>query len=194
ASGCLRADGFAAGALGWYPAGRIVLWPGSLPSAVVTLSLFNIGFDAETIRAGLRRIFEQVLRIQTGTPKDAPLDIPALPNTSRLLDYMAILFPPMAASLATITSLLNLWLAARVAKVPGRRMRPWPDLAAIVFPPAAAGILLAAIGGTFLPGLIGIIAGVLTASLLTAYAILGFAVLHKITGGMGARSFVLAAV
>lgn len=178
----------------WYPVGRIVVWSAILATAVVMLSLFNIGFDGETIRSGLRRIFEQVLRLQTGTPTDAPLDIPALPNTSRLLDYMAVLFPPMAAALATITNLLNLWLAARVAKVSGRLKRPWPDLAAIVFPPATAGVLMAAIAGTFLPGLIGIIAGVLTASLLTAYAILGFAVLHKITGGMGARSFVLAAV
>jgi hypothetical protein len=184
----------AADGLEWYPVGRIVVWSAILATAVVMLSLFNIGFDAETIRSGLRRIFEQVLRLQTGTPTDAPLDIPALPNTSRLLDYMAILFPPMAAALATITNMLNLWLAARVAKVSGRLKRPWPDLAAIVFPPATAGVLMAAIAGTFLPGLIGIIAGVLTTSLLTAYAILGFAVLHKITGGMGARSFVLAAV
>jgi hypothetical protein len=58
-------------------------------------------------------------------------------------------------------------------------------------PGYASGLLAGAIAGSFLPDLLGIIAGVLAASLLMAYAILGFAVLHAITRGMGNRGFVL---
>jgi len=81
-----------------------------------------------------------------------------------------------------------------VVKISGRLKRPWPDLAAIVFPSWTMMLLVAAVAASFLPGLIGLLAGVLGATLLTAYAILGFAVLHKITGGLFARGFLLATV
>ncbi len=179
--------------LEWYPVGRLVVWAAVLATMIVTISLLNIGTDAESIRAGLRRIFEQIIRIQRGTPAGAPLDIPGLPDPKHLFEFLSLVFPPSAAVLATITNLVNLWLAARVVKVSGRLKRPWPDLAAISFPPAVAALLAAAIAASFLPGLIGMIAGVLTATLLTAYAALGFAVLHKITGGISGRGFVLGA-
>lgn len=179
--------------LEWYPVGQLVVWAAVLATMIVTISLLNIGTDAESIRAGLRRIFEQIIRIQRGAPADAPLDIPGLPDPKHLFEFLSLVFPPSAAVLATITNLVNLWLAARVVKVSGLLKRPWPDLAAISFPPAVTVLLAAAIAGSFLPGLIGMIAGVLTATLLTAYAALGFAVLHKITGGISGRGFVLGA-
>jgi hypothetical protein len=40
--------------------------------------------------------------------------------------------------------------------------------------------------------LVGILANVVSASLLIAYGVLGFAVLHAITQGMSARPFILA--
>jgi hypothetical protein len=46
------------------------------------------------------------------------------------------------------------------------------------FPPFAATVLAIAVAGTFLPDCIGLASGVFTASLLLAYALLGFAVLH----------------
>jgi hypothetical protein len=179
--------------LEWYPVGRLVVWAALLATMIVTISLLNIGTDAESIRAGLRRIFEQIIRIQRGTPAGEPLDIPGLPDPKHLLEFLSLVFAPSAAVLATITNLVNVWLAARVVKVSGRLKRPWPDLAAISFPPAVTALLAGAIAGSFLPGLIGMIAGVLSATLLTAYAALGFAVLHKITGGISGRGFVLGA-
>ena len=176
----------------WYPVGRLVVWAALLATAVVTATLLNIGLDAETIRSGLRQSFEKVMRLQMQIPADAPLDVPGLSDPNRLLDVFAILFPTATAVFTTIVTLINLWLAARIVKISGRLRRPWPDLAAISFPPAVAALLAAAIAAGFLPNLIGLIAGVLSATLLTAYAALGFAVLHKITGGMLGRGFVLA--
>jgi hypothetical protein len=107
---------------------------------------------------------------------------------------LVAVIPPAAAVLATLTSLINLWLAARIVKVSGRLKRPWPDIAAIAIPPAASAVLIGAVAASLLPGLIGIIAGVLAATLLMVFAIVGFAILHKITGGMTGRGFVLAGV
>ena len=176
----------------WYPVGRLVVWAALIATTVVTISLLNSGFDAETIHAGFERVFEQFLRVQSGTPADAPLQLPTTTDPKRLIRLLAIVFPPLAAVLATISNLVNLWLAARIVKVSGRLKRPWPDLAAIAFPPLVPAALALAIAGSFLPGLIGIVAGVLAATLLTAYAILGFAVLHKITSGISGRGLVLA--
>ena len=59
--------------------------------------------------------------------------------------------------------------------------RPWPDLAAMTFPRPVMAALAIAVGLSLVGGLIGIIAGVLAASLLMAYGVLGLAVLHAVT-------------
>ena len=58
----------------------------------------------------------------------------------------------------------------------------------MTLPGFTPGLLAAAIAGSFLPDLPGMLSGVLAASLFMAYAIMGFAVLHAITRGMGGRS------
>jgi len=62
------------------------------------------------------------------------------------------------------------------------------------FPAYAPALTAAAVVITFLPGMAGVSAGVLGASLLMAYAVMGFAVLHAITRGMGSRPFALGGV
>ena len=57
----------------------------------------------------------------------------------------------------------------------------------MTLPTSAMVALAAAIAGSFLPDLVGVLSGVLAASLLMAFAILGFAVLHAITRGLGSR-------
>lgn len=52
-------------------------------------------------------------------------------------------------------------------------------------------VLAAAIVLSFLEGMLGIVGGVVAASLLLVYGVLGFAVLHAITQGTNARPFVL---
>jgi hypothetical protein len=59
------------------------------------------------------------------------------------------------------------------------------------FPRYAPALLGAAFVASFLPGMMSLGAGVMTASLLVAYAALGFAVLHSITRGMNSRPFAL---
>jgi hypothetical protein len=61
----------------------------------------------------------------------------------------------------------------------------------MTFPPFASATLALAVAGTFLPDMIGIVAGIFTASLLLAYALLGFAVMHIVTLGISGRAFVL---
>jgi hypothetical protein len=177
--------------LEWYPVGRIVMWAAILATLVVVVAIPNFGTDAESFRSGLRQVLNAMLQAQNATSGDAPLGLPGMSRIDRLVNILVNVIPPAAAVIATITSLFNLWLAARVVKFSGRLARPWPELSAMRFPHLLLAALALAIALSFTDGLLGIIAGVASASLLMAYGVLGFAVLHVITQGMNSRPFLL---
>jgi hypothetical protein len=177
--------GPAPAAVEWYPVGRLVLWAAIIGSLMVVVAIPNFGIDKESFQAGLRSAFERAVRTQASVDAAADRDV------GRLIDILVVAIPPAAAVLATLLNVLNLWLAGRIVKVSGRLRRPWPDLSSLELPASATGLLAGAIACSFLPDLLGIVAGVLAASLFMAYAIIGFAVLHAITRGMGSRGFVL---
>ena len=179
-------------AVEWYPVGRIVVWTAIAAAVVVLVTMLRYGFDASQVQAGLRRELERALRFLSGSPRNSPLQLPSVRDPERLLDILVLIVPPMKAVALTVTSLLNLWLAGLIVRVSGRLKRPWPQIAQMDFPPFAATVLAIAIAGTFLPDLIGLASGVFTASLLLAYALLGFAVLHAVTRGLNGRGFMLA--
>ncbi len=183
-----------AAALEWYPPGRLVAWAAVLATLIVMVAIPNFGIDAESFHAGLHDALARMLRIETGTPANVPLSVPGVSNADRLIDFLVAAIPPAAAVLATITNLLNLWLAARIVKFSGRLARPWPQLSAMTFPRPLAAALAIAMALSFVGGLVGIVAGVLSVSLLLAYGVLGFAVLHTVTRGMDSRAFLLGGV
>ena len=178
-------SGQGAASFEWYPPGRLVVWAAALGVLVVIVAIPNFGIDADSFRAGLRDALNAIMRVNSGTPARAGS------NTERLLEILVNAIPPAAAVLATITNLLNLWLAARIVKFSGRLARPWPQLSSMSFPPLMAAALAVAIVLSFLDGMLGIVGGIVAARLLLAYGVLGFAVLHAITQGMSARPFVL---
>jgi hypothetical protein len=169
----------------WYPIGRLVFWAAIIGALVIVVAVLNFGTDKETFQNEIRSAFERALRVQGQT------QIPGRADTGRVIDILVVALPPAAAVLLTILNTFNLWLAARVVKVSGRLRRPWPDLSTMTLPNFTPGLLAAAIAGSFLPDLPGILAGVLAASLFMAYAIMGFAVLHAITRSISGRTFAL---
>jgi hypothetical protein len=144
----------------------------------------HFGTDLESLQAALRKIYERLIAERLLIDRPAP--------EKSLIDLLVIAVPPAAAVFSTIINLVNLWLAARVVNISGRLTRPWPDIAALTLPPAASGLLAAAIAGSFLPDLFGVLASAFAASLLLVFAILGLAVMHVITRGMNGRTLVLA--
>jgi hypothetical protein len=179
------ASGQGAASFEWYPPGRLVVWAAVLGVLVVIVAVPNFGIDADSFRAGLRDALNTIMRVNNGTLTRAGS------NTERLLEILVNAIPPAAAVLATVTNLLNLWLAARVVKFSGRLARPWPQLSSMTFPPLMTAALGVAVVLSFLDGMLGIVGGIVAASLLLVYGVLGFAVLHAITQGMSARPFVL---
>jgi len=180
--------------LEWYPVGRLVFWAALLGGLIVAAAILQFGSDAESFRAALSKGFERVFRARSGADGDAPLTLPGGGDTSALFAAFAMIIPPAAAALTTATLLLNLWLAGRTVNLSGRLRRPWPDISALVLPTHAVIGLPIAVMGSFLPGLIGIVAGLFAASLAIAYAALGLAFLHARTAHLKSRAIVLTGV
>jgi hypothetical protein len=180
------------GPLEWYPTGRVVAWAAILAALLVVVAIPNLGTDGESFRAGLHDALARMLRVQTGTPADTPLTLPGGTDPERFINFLVSVIPATAAVLATLTNLFNLWLAGRVVKFSGRLTRPWPQISAMRFPPMLTAALVLAIALSFADGLIGVVGSIFSASLLMAYGVLGFAVLHSITQGMNSRPFLLA--
>ena len=179
--------GNGAGGIEWYPVGRLVLWTAIIGTLLVAIAIPALGTDKESFQAALRAAFERPARVLA-----TRLGIKSDDEVRRLTENLVLAVPPAAAVLATILNAFNLWLAGRIVNVSGRLRRPWPELPSLSLPPMTPVLLAAAIVGSFLPDLIGLLSGVLTASLFIAYAMMGFAVLHAITRGVSGRPFMLA--
>jgi hypothetical protein len=173
----------AAPAMEWYPVGRILLWIGGFAILSTIATLFTLGTDAATITATLRAGLLRVL----SPPGAASSD-----EVMQRIDAMVTIAPAAAASSAMTMLMLNLWLAARITATSGRLHRPWPDLKTTELPPMTLAALSAAIAFCFAGGLLAMLAQTITAALLMAYALTGFAVLHTLTLGLNGRALWLA--
>ena len=178
--------------LEWYPIGRLVIWCAILGTLVVVVAIPMFGTDANSFQSSLKAAFDRLLRSEPGA--DAPLSLPGISDPNRVLDFLVAVMPPAAAVVATLASLGNLWLAGKIVTISGRLSRPWPDLKKMQVPRLTAGLLGAGIGLSFLPDLLGIVAGVLACTLLLVYALLGFVIVHITTVGVNGRGFVLAGI
>jgi hypothetical protein len=171
-------------ALDWYPTGRILVWITAFATLTTISALLTLGSDADTINAALRRGLLRI--IGRGA-------VPPAGESEQVVDALVAVAPGAATIIAMMTLTLNLWLAARITTTSGRLQRPWPDLRTTTLPKTMLGALLVAVALCFAGGLLAMIAQIVSAALLMAYAITGFAVLHTVTQAFSGRAFVLGA-
>jgi hypothetical protein len=166
--------------LEWYPVGRILLWITGFAALTTMAALLTLGTDAADITGTLRR---GLLRIIGPRESDAAGEI------DQWVDALVTIAPAAAAVVAMMTLTLNLWLAAKITATSARLQRPWPDLKSAALPPMTLAALCVAIAFCFTGGLLAILAQIVTASLMMAYALTGFAVLHTLTLASKSRAF-----
>ena len=167
----------------WYPVGRILVWAAGFAALTTLAALLTLGTDGATISATLRRGLMRLIGPRNSGPAEGDLE--------QLIDALAAIAPAAAAVVAIMTLTLNLWLAAKITATSGRLHRPWPDLKAAALPPMTLVVLSLAIAFCFVGGLPAIIAQIVSAGLLMAYALTGFAALHTLTLGIKNRALVL---
>ena len=170
--------------LDWYPTGRILAWTAAFATLTTISALLTLGSDAETINAAMRRGLLRIIGRGAVTPSG---------ESERVVDALVAVAPGAATIIAMMTLTLNLWLAAKITTTSGRLNRPWPDLRTTTLPKMVLGALLVAVLLCFTGGLVAMAAQIVTAALLMAYAITGFAVLHTVTQAFSGRAFVLGA-
>jgi hypothetical protein len=181
----------ATGELEWYPPGRLLLWCAVLGALAMATSLFDLVSGDATFLKTLREIMLKGLRIQFQIPDGQLLIIPGIDNPDRFVDVLVIMMAPGGAMLSTLIEILDLWLAARILRISGRLKRPWPDLVAMRLPSATPLALAVALAGSFISGVPGFVAALFAGSLLFAYAVIGFAVMHDITRHLNGRAVML---
>ena len=165
--------------LEWYPVGRVLLWVTGFAALTTMAALLTLGTDAATITGALRR---GLLRIIGQSDPASSGEI------ERRIDALVTIAPAAAAIVAMMTLTLNLWLAAKITATSGRLHRPWPDLRSAALPPMTLAALSVAIAFCFTGGLLAIMAQIVTAALMMAYALTGFAVLHTLTLALKGRA------
>lgn len=180
-----RPDPAARDGLVWFPIGPVVLLAGALASVSVIAGLLSVATDYEAYRQAVGQAFELFIQAGAGSARTA--------DTAHMSALVAAVLPPMAGTLTMVSHLGCLYLAARAARVSGRLARPWPDLATTRLPAVTTLVLAVLVALSVSPGMLGLSASVVTATLVTAYAVSGFATLHFLTRGRPGRPLILTA-
>ena len=165
--------------LEWYPVGRILLWITGFAALTTMAALLTLGTDAAAITGALRRGLLRII---------GPRDTASAGETEQWIDALVTIAPAAAAIVAMMTLTLNLWLAARITATSGRLHRPWPDLKSAALPPMTLAVLCVSIAFCFAGGLLTILGQIVSAALMMAYALTGFAVLHTLTQTLKTRA------
>lgn len=177
----------------WYPIGRIVAIAAMWAGILATVALLTTATDMDSLRASLRETFERVFLHQV-EPLQPGSEALGEPEIAAFTELMVVSFAGAVATMWMAVAMLNLWLAGLVTRASGLLVRPWPDLAALTLPRQMTIAFAAAIALTFLPGYPGLIASAFASALLFAFLLVGLAILHSVTRGMGARGLILTAV
>ncbi|MCA1395364.1 hypothetical protein [Bradyrhizobium sp. BRP56] len=172
-------------AIEWYPVGRILLWIAAFAIVTTTVALLTLGTDTDTITGTLRRGLLKMLSAGEAQPSG---------DIERLVDALVIFAPLAATVIAMVTLTLNLWLAGKITQTSGRLNRPWPDFRTTALPAVTLVALLAAVAVSFIGGMLALLAQIVTAALVIAYALVGFAVLHTLTLSLTNRGFWLGGI
>ena len=190
APGTLPPDDVGSGtpAIEWYPIGRLLALAAIIAGSLSVMSLFMLGGDLDQVTAVLRELIEKVFAKDLATLRDKPLTPQEIDSLAQLGLY---LLPAASATSWLAGFTLNLWLAGRITHASGRLIRPWPDVAAMTFPPGMLWGLVIAVLFTFLPGYPGLISSGFAGALLFAYMLMGLAIIHHVTRGKPQRPFIL---
>jgi Predicted membrane protein (DUF2232) len=168
--------------LEWYPVGRIMLWTSGFAALITIAALLSLGLDAATIRSTLRQGLLGIIQIVRAH------DAASTGESERVVDILVSMAPVAAAIVTTTTLTLNLWLAGKIIAISGRLHRPWPALRTVALPSMSSVAFCIVLAFCFAGGLLGIAAQVVAATLMLAYALTGFAVLHTLTAALKTRA------
>ncbi len=173
----------------WYPPGRLVLWSAVMAGGLTLAVLALASGSMDAVQASIRDYITSTLKDGLATAEGrAPLDETQI---SQLTDMLVALLPAASAVSWMTAMIFNLWLAGRITLASGQLERPWPDIAALDYPPGTALMLIAAILASGASGIAGGAGTGFLGAFFLAYLLAGLAVIHFVTRGHTWRPFAL---
>ncbi len=169
----------------WYPEGRLLLWTAFMGGTLMSITLLMTGPGIGAIEANMGRMATQMLALSGAAGELKPEQL------AELKTFMVRATPLVSTAFWMLAMLGNFWLAAVVVKAFGYEMRPWAPFWRLTFHPRAMIALAIASFASFLPGVFGLIGSVFAVALMSAFAILGLAVMHALTLGNPWRNALL---
>lgn len=174
----------------WYPAGRIVGLAAIMAGLLAAILVLIAGYDQDSYKEMIRQMLEHSSLKELD--RDGTL---FTEETIASISAMIARALPAAFAIVWLTIMLfNLWMAGLIVDASGRALRPWPNLHALELPNALVPIFAAALLGSFVPGLAGLVATGFAGACLFAFVLQGLAVIHVYSRGVPFRALLLAAV
>ncbi|MGB7205479.1 MAG: DUF2232 domain-containing protein [Anderseniella sp.] len=171
----------------WYPEGRLVIWTVLISAALTMLVILALGPTVDQFRASAAEQLKPVFESLAKQP-----NAPTAEQIENLKNYTLALLPATMCGVWGVLTMINMWLAGNILNASGHGARPWAEFGKLAFPKWAIWLLSGSAMATFLPGMLGQFAWILTAAMMLAYAILGLAVMHGLLEGNQFRSGLLA--
>jgi hypothetical protein len=193
----------------WYPTGRLLGWVGTTAGAAVVAIALLSSSSYEAYQTQMRQLAGNLIRVQMreapaprtetreGTERsaEAPAE-PADPKAkaelhAELADAMGRLLPGIAATGLALLLVFYLWASARIVRLSGRLLRPWPDIPSTAMPRGMLGLLALAVVLTLAPGYLGVFGTALVGALCAVFALQGLAAFHDRSRGRPGRGALL---
>ncbi|GJD75966.1 hypothetical protein [Methylobacterium goesingense] len=195
------------GTMEWYPTGRLLAWTaGTAGLAFVAIAVIAAP-NYETFQSQLRGMTRTLIQVRADRAANpgAPVPKPAAPETgaeapaepgpqdpaettrTEVANALAAIAPGLATHGLTVLLTFYLWAAARIVRISGRLLRPWPDLAATMMPRRVLGVLAGAMLVGLAPGYLGVLGVAVAGALSAAFAMQGLAAFHDRSRGRPGR-------
>jgi hypothetical protein len=195
------------GTMEWYPTGRLLAWTaGTAGLAFVAIAVIAAP-NYETFQSQLRGMTRTLIQVRadrattppapapkpdtpesgTEAPAGAAPQDPAEATRTEVANALAAIAPGLATHGLTVLLTFYLWAAARIVRISGRLLRPWPDLAATMMPRRVLAVLAGAMVLALVPGYPGVLGVAVAGALSAAFAIQGLAAFHDRSRGRPGR-------
>lgn len=170
----------------WYPLGRLLLHAAAAAAIGLLIIGYLVGFDPE------RMVGEMTDALSAWLAANPDLDpVPTRAEIEPFVRLNVAFLPYSVAVLTLIILVVDMWLAGLVTRTSGRLARPRERLWTVTLPIGAALAFVVASIASLLPFPLGDIAALAAGAFGGAFLLLGLAVLHALTIGIGGRTALL---
>jgi hypothetical protein len=175
-------------ALQFYPLSSLLFWAAGISAAVTLISIMIASGSVLTFQADLQTALQESMTALQNTPGFQDLEQIGPQEKERLISFIANTLPLFIAALWCVILIMNLLLSARITNFSQLSLRPAPNIAQMSVSIKATLIFAAALALSFLPGFLGLVAGIIAAAFAAIHLFAGLGAAHRTLRGNPMRT------